>query len=374
MASGLYEPDRVWLGSRLLNSLLFLFRWLTPWVRRTPSLAGGGGGRPKATRIPAAPYVSRARPRVAPRLVPAPMRSTAGLYKADLIEEAGPKLDERPSDDAPIPVTGKALSWMLAQIIYKRALRVEGLDLLVQAASNRKALSGNLKTVWCKFRTLALPAIQITGGANMVVTGVDLKMLLLMHRRLGAFKKPFQVRGEWVFTSNDFVASNAIRNMVQAILTASFNALSLGAVRVTRVSIKGDRIVIDARSSVLQRFSCSANLATSSDGHVVSLRSLRYSNQAGEFLFQTPWQLAATLPRDLVSCDMGDNTRIEALTIRNGRATLRGCFVVTPTPPLIVADVGKRGMVRYDVGERISAIVSDVLDNALTWRTVKFWG
>ncbi|KAG5178391.1 hypothetical protein JKP88DRAFT_329590 [Tribonema minus] len=245
--------------------------------------------------------------------------------------------------------------------------------MLVEASSNRDALSGNLKNVWINFKTLALPQMQITGGASMVVTGVDLKMLYLMHRRLGAFKKPFQVRGEWSFTNNDFIASPAIRNMVQNILAASFARLNLGPVRVSRVSISGDRILFEGHSDILQRFSCSANLATSQDGHVISLRSLKYGNQAGEYLFQTPWQVAATLPKDLVSCDMGDNTRIEALSIRNGRLTVRGMFVVTPTPPLIVADVGKRGMVRYDVGERLSALVSEVLDRALTPRAPRLW-
>jgi hypothetical protein len=100
----------------------------------------------------------------------------------------------------------------------------------------------------------------------------------------------------------------------------------------------------------------------------------RYGNQAGEYLFQTPWSVGSRLPKDLVSCDMGDNTCIESLAIRKGRLHLRGYFIVSPTPPLIVADVGKRGMVRYDVGERVSALISDVLEKALQWpRVLRMW-
>jgi hypothetical protein len=299
------------------------------------------------------------------------MRSQRGDLLQDEQTGGGPEFDNNedgPSPGESTPLFSKLLIWAFRKLIYRRAIRVEGLDIHVQAASNRKALSGNLQTVCLKFKTLALPVLQITGGAAIRITGVDLKMLLFLQRKLQAFKKPFEVSGTYVFTNNDFVASPVIMNVVQSIITATRSNIT-----VTRVSLQRSRVMIHGVGP-LGKFKVATELGTARDGHVVNLRNVAASQD-------TVWladalKIAVGLPVDTISCDMGDNTRIDELYVKDSSLHLKGRFVISPFPPLQVADVGKRGMVRYDVAEKLSTLFSELLDNSVVlpqFSALRFW-
>ena len=215
-----------------------------------------------------------------------------------------------------MPFTSKMLTWLFQQLIYKKAIRVEGLKIFVQASSNRKALSGNLKTVCLNFRSLALPVLQITGGAAIRITGVDLKMLFLMNKRLQAFKKPFEVSGSYVFTNNDFVASPVIRNVVQSIINTKRSNI-----KVSRVTLQRSRVVINGVGPI-GKFQVATEIGTARDGHVVNLKNVAASQDT--VWLADAFKMTVGIPIDTISCDMGDNTRIDELWVKDGKLHVKG--------------------------------------------------
>lgn len=94
------------------------------------------------------------------------------------------------------PLLSRFLCWLLAMLITNRAKEVEGLEVQVDARSNREAMSGLLQSVGITFNHLRLESLEISGGATMRITGLDLKVRTLLWRRFASFKKPFEVRDE----------------------------------------------------------------------------------------------------------------------------------------------------------------------------------
>lgn len=92
------------------------------------------------------------------------------------------------------PMWSKFLVWFFERVITSRAIMVEGLQVCVDARSNREAMSGLLQSVGITFNHLELENLQISGGARMNITGLDLKVMTLLWKRFGSFKKPFEVR------------------------------------------------------------------------------------------------------------------------------------------------------------------------------------
>lgn len=91
------------------------------------------------------------------------------------------------------PLLSKFLCWFFARMITKRAKLVEGLEVHVDARSNRDAMSGLLQAVGITFNHLVLENVEISGGATMRITGLDLKVTTLLWRRFRSFKRPFEV-------------------------------------------------------------------------------------------------------------------------------------------------------------------------------------
>lgn len=91
------------------------------------------------------------------------------------------------------PLWSRFLVWFFERVITSRAVMVEGLQVCVDARSNREAMSGLLQSVGITFNHLELENLQISGGARMNITGLDLKVMTLLWKRFGSFKKPFEV-------------------------------------------------------------------------------------------------------------------------------------------------------------------------------------
>lgn len=91
------------------------------------------------------------------------------------------------------PILSDFLRWFFARMITKRSKLVEGLEVNVDARSNREAMSGLLQEVGITFNHLELENLRISGGAVMAIRGLDLKVLTLLWRRFKSFKKPFEV-------------------------------------------------------------------------------------------------------------------------------------------------------------------------------------
>lgn len=96
------------------------------------------------------------------------------------------------------PILSDFLCWFFSRMITKRAKLVEGLEVNVDARSNREAMSGLLQEVGITFNHLELENLRISGGAVMAIRGLDLKVLTLLWRRFKSFKKPFEVCSELV--------------------------------------------------------------------------------------------------------------------------------------------------------------------------------
>ncbi|CAM9390053.1 unnamed protein product [Chrysoparadoxa australica] len=299
-------------------------------------------------------------------------RRSSGRISADLALLAD---DSEDGDDQReyTPLSSRCLQWAFHRIIRRNARKVEGLNVKVSAKSNRRALSGNLQTVGVSFQQLVLKPMQLSGGANMTITGVDLKVLLLLFRRFRAFKRPFEVSGDYVFTSSDLIASPLIKSIVQNIINASLRNLEAFAtdpttfrkakVTVLRVSVKGSKLVIDGEAeygSTRVPFTARTGVGLSKKGHVV------YFKDSEAFWDSVGGRIGLPLVAlNALDVDIGDNTRIDALRIANGQMAVRARFVLSPIPPLMVANVSKRAVFRYDVGERLSLSFGFLLDSFL---------
>lgn len=90
-------------------------------------------------------------------------------------------------------VLTRFLCWFFEQVITNRAREVEGLEVQVNARSNREAMSGLLQAVGITFNHLRLDNLEISGGATLRITGLDLKVRTLLWHRFRSFKKPFEV-------------------------------------------------------------------------------------------------------------------------------------------------------------------------------------
>lgn len=154
--------------------------------------------RPQSTAYPRPQSTAYPRPRVT-------TRTLLGLE----VEEQGEVLRPRKErlalaaagdEDASVspavskdPLWSKFLVWFFERVITSRANLVEGLQVNVDARSNREAMSGLLQSVGITFNHLELENLQISGGARVNITGLDLKVMTLLWKRFGSFKKPFEV-------------------------------------------------------------------------------------------------------------------------------------------------------------------------------------
>ena len=184
--------------------------------------ARGSGGRawnerrPKATGVPkqramlrptlSPQQIQRAYSRPQSTAYPRPRVSAPTLLELDAEEKAEALSREQrlalaaAGDEAMAaavgkdPLWSKFLVWFFERVITSRAQVVEGLEVNVDARSNREAMSGLLQSVGITFNHLELENLQISGGARMNITGLDLKVMTLLWKRFGSFKKPFEVR------------------------------------------------------------------------------------------------------------------------------------------------------------------------------------
>lgn len=140
--------------------------------------------RPQSTAYPR-PLTAYPRPRV----------SVPTLLDLDLEEpgKAFPTEKGVKGKGSGSPILSDFLCWFFARMITKRAKLVEGLEVNVDARSNREAMSGLLQEVGITFNHLELENLRISGGAVMAIRGLDLKVLTLLWRRFKSFKKPFEV-------------------------------------------------------------------------------------------------------------------------------------------------------------------------------------
>ncbi|CAN0282573.1 unnamed protein product, partial [Ectocarpus sp. 4 AP-2014] len=124
--------------------------------------------RPQSTAYPRPQSTAYPRPKVSPP-------SLLNL-EADEPMEVLPPLKERMAMDktgveravTKDPLWSKILVWVFERAITNRAMLVEGLE--------------------------------ISGGARMNITNLDLKVMTLLWKRFGSFKKPFEVSGPAVFS------------------------------------------------------------------------------------------------------------------------------------------------------------------------------
>lgn len=93
------------------------------------------------------------------------------------------------------------VSWLASKLIRRRAKTVSGLDIDVGARSNGDVLAGNLPRVQAKFDRIVLESLQISGGGQMEITGLNVRVLgLLLARRLNIIRRPFEICGQYVLT------------------------------------------------------------------------------------------------------------------------------------------------------------------------------
>lgn len=186
--------------------------------------------RPQSTAYPRPQSTAYPRPRVTiPTLLELELEEAMHLLPtkagATMIELKGSKASSAKEEDNPL--LSRFLCWFFARMIAKRARVVEGLEVSVDAKSNRDAMSGLLQAVGITFNHLELQTLRISAGATIRITGLDLKVMTLLWRRFDSFKKPFEVAGSFVFTSEDLLASAMVRRLVQNMMNATLRKLEV---------------------------------------------------------------------------------------------------------------------------------------------------
>lgn len=178
------------------------------WNHRRPKATGAPKQRAMLRPTLSPQQVQRAYARPQSTAYPRPKVSARTLLELDVEDavEALPPRKQRLALEAAgedirataaitkDPLWSKFLVWFFERVITSRAVMVEGLQVCVDARSNREAMSGLLQSVGITFNHLELENLQISGGARMNITGLDLKVMTLLWKRFGSFKKPFEVR------------------------------------------------------------------------------------------------------------------------------------------------------------------------------------
>ncbi|CAM9778737.1 unnamed protein product, partial [Discosporangium mesarthrocarpum] len=305
--------------------------------------------RPQSTAYPRPQ--STAYPRPQSTAYPRPQSTAYQLPKveAPTLLDMNALVPVGPTPLAPVrvveknPVLGRLLRWVFARVITNRAKEVHGLEVVVGAHSNRDAMSGLLHTVGVRLKEIRLQQVRISGGANLNITGLDLKITTLLWRRFRSFKKPFEVAGRYVLTSGDLVGSPLIRQVVQNMMNATLKKLEDIAtdprpfqktqITVLRVMAKKSRLVIDGEV-VFDRlkvpFQYRTSIGISKKGHVVYLKDAEvFWENVGSSL------TLPLVPLQSFDVDIGDHARIEKICIVNGEVDVRARFVLSPIPPLV---------------------------------------
>eukprot|EP00752_Nemacystus_decipiens_P001916 g1845.t1 len=359
--------------------------------------ARGSGGRayrrPKATGVPkqramlrptlSAQQVQRAYARPQSTAYPRPKVSAKTLLELDVEDtvEALPPRKQRLALEAAgkdarasavvskDPLWSKFLVWFFEWAITSRAVMVEGLQVCVDARSNREAMSGLLQSVGITFNHLELENLQISGGARMNITGLDLKVMTLLWKRFGSFKKPFEVEGSYVLTSGDLASSAMVRRLVTNMMNSTLRKLEAlateplrnSSITIKQVSAKKSRLVIEGEMAydvAKVPFTYRTSIGVKGQGHVVYLKDAEvfWENVGGSLSLPL-------LPLETFDVDMGEGARIESIRIVNGQVALKARVVISPFPPLLVASLRKRAAFRFDVAERLSVAFGNLVQN-----------
>ncbi|CAM9369492.1 unnamed protein product [Hapterophycus canaliculatus] len=218
-------------------------------------------------------------------------------------------------------------------------------------------------------RAKLVEGLEISGGARMEITGLDLKVMTLLWKRFGSFKKPFEVEGSYVLTSGDLAASSMVRRLVSNMMNSTLRKLESlateplrnSSITIKQVTAKRSRLVIEgemAYDTAKVPFTYRTSIGVRGQGHVVYLKDAEvfWENIGGSLSLPL-------LPLETFDVDMGEGARIESIRIVNGQVALKARVVISPFPPLLVASLPKRAAFRYDVAERISVTFGNLVEN-----------
>ncbi|CAN0011293.1 unnamed protein product, partial [Ectocarpus sp. 8 AP-2014] len=178
--------------------------------------------RPQSTAYPRPQSTAYPRPKVSPPSLlnleaDEPMEVLPPLKERMVMEKVG-GVERAVTKD---PLWSKILVWVFERAITNRAMLVEGLE--------------------------------ISGGARMNITNLDLKVMTLLWKRFGSFKKPFEIEGSYVLTSEDLSTSSMVRRLVTNMMNSTLRKLEAlateplrkSSITITQVSAKRSRLVIE---------------------------------------------------------------------------------------------------------------------------------
>uniref|UniRef100_A0A7S2V2K7 Uncharacterized protein n=1 Tax=Fibrocapsa japonica TaxID=94617 RepID=A0A7S2V2K7_9STRA len=255
------------------------------------------------------------------------------------------------------PFCAKFANWIGKRIIKSRSRYVSKLSVSVASDSNIQVLSGNLKSIEVSFDQLFFEKWQVTGGGYLQILGLNLKLTAFVFTWLRKLKKPFELYSEVVLTQSDLINSPALRDVAQVILNGVLSRAldrSLLSVKVRKVSIVDNRIAFYgiANSAVTGSipFTVWTGLQLKDNGHVISLDQLEVSTNPNTWLEMTV-PVYSLGPIDI---DLGENAKIERLTIENRKVLVGARAVISTVPPFQVAQVEKRATYHYDLGKFLS--------------------
>lgn len=251
---------------------------------------------------------------------------------------------------------------MVLHMLIRLRWRLSGLKVEVVADSNRKALSGTLRSVFVQFGALRLKRAQITGGGIVEVAGLDMTLRSFLKRlvrgRARYLRRPFEVYVQATMTSEDVARSWWIRNVAQRIVNilmdrAVGSDLTIMTVSVRGASAVGDRLVfsgvIGTAVSTAVPFMVSIRLSVATSGHVLCIDDPEIVLNPGPLQVVVP---VVTIQK--LQVDLGDDARVEMLRIENSKINIRARALVSPFQRFLVGNITPRAMFQYDLADFVS--------------------
>merc|ERR1711871_959195 len=111
---------------------------------------------------------------------------------------------------------------------------------------------GKIQAVRVRCDMLELPTLKSSGGGGLTLVGVDFQYLRLFTNQVKPFRRPFQVFGDWAFTSHDIMESLLLRRLCNSLVNTILTRLLIiqkgkSEAQVDLVSVQDGRIVVHGR-------------------------------------------------------------------------------------------------------------------------------
>lgn len=267
-------------------------------------------------------------------------------------------------------VLSRLTSWLIKRAIYARTKDTRGLRIKIDAGSSVHVAQGRLGTIEIIFDLLSSSEMQVSGGGKITISDFQVDLKRLLFNNLQFVRNPYTVHCDLHLTQDDILSSNVLKSLTQKmaniVLERTLGSAGALSISVSKVSIEGNRMVINGlvvypsvdsaplasctsnlrgsphggervdEPSVAFEIASSLSMRPSSD-RVVLLQNLSIMLSPDYLLLRTAW------PRS-VELDVGDGCRVQRLSISDNMLHFAGSSQIMPNQPVAVASKNVPGI------------------------------